>query len=108
MLEGSEITLQVMAKEFEPKSKSLAKIEFFTIAGPAWGKTKRAFGTLRVGPNLAFEYGPNVYQSLAKMETKVVRGSGALPAGDGRGVRGRGDEALTAQPSLREIYPSRR
>jgi hypothetical protein len=61
---GVAITMQVMAREVPVENRQIAKIEFFTQAGTAWGKTGRTFGALRFGNTIYLQYGPNVYKVL--------------------------------------------
>jgi YD repeat-containing protein len=68
LIDGSDISLQVMARDVLPNSKSVAKIEFFTIPGLGWNKNKRAFGTLRFSTHLVYQYGPNISQNIVPLE----------------------------------------
>ena len=63
-VDGTEVSVQLMTQDVPADSKQAAKIEFFTVAGTAWGKTFRTFGALRFGSVLYFQYGPNIYQVL--------------------------------------------
>lgn len=49
----------------------MAKIEFFTSAPNAWGKSGRTYGALRFGSKLPLQYGPNTYRVLVdQMESE--------------------------------------
>jgi YD repeat-containing protein len=63
-ISGSSISVQVMTEGVPEESKQVAKLEFFTADGQGWGKSGRAFGVLRFGSALNFQYQPNVYQVL--------------------------------------------
>jgi YD repeat-containing protein len=61
---GFELSMQVMSTGVPSANRQVAKIEFFTAPGVAWGKTKRTFGALRFGSSLYLQFGANVYQVL--------------------------------------------
>ncbi len=63
-LDGLEFSIQVMSQDVDPSSKQVAKIEFMTEEGVAWGKTHRTFGAIRWGSVLYVQYGPNIYYRL--------------------------------------------
>jgi hypothetical protein len=62
--DGFELSMQVMTTGVPSDAKQVGKVEFFTDAGAAWGKTRRTFGALRFGRTLYLQWGPNVYQVL--------------------------------------------
>jgi hypothetical protein len=66
-IEGTEISMQVMTNGPPSTEKQVAKIEFYTVPGVAWGKTLRTFGALRFGSTLYLQYGANIYQTLVEV-----------------------------------------
>ncbi len=86
-IEGSEISVQVMTLGTQPDDKQIAKIEFITLPGHAWGKTTRTFGAIRFGNGISLQYGPNITQTLVDTvdsnrwyALKVLYSSGAVYA----------------------------
>lgn len=63
---GFDISMQVMTTGVPDDARQIGKVEFFTEAGAAWGKTRRTFGALRFGSTLYLQWGPNVYQVLVE------------------------------------------
>jgi RHS repeat-associated protein len=63
-LDGTEISMQVMSDWYSAEQDELGQIEFNTVSGTGWGDSTRAFGALRIGRELGFQYGVNIEQVL--------------------------------------------
>lgn len=63
-IDGSEISMQVMTHAVPEATKQVAKIEFFTVEGTAWGKTTRTYGALRFGSDVFLQWGRNIYERI--------------------------------------------
>lgn len=103
---GLEFSLQVMSQGVDPDTKQVAKIEFMTQTGVAWGKTFRTFGAIRWGSALYVQYGANVYHRLLDTlepnrwyEVKVRYNNGAITAFVD------GVPLFSTSNPLAEIYP---
>jgi YD repeat-containing protein len=86
-IDGLEFSMQVMGTGVSPDHKQIAKVEFLTEDGVAWGKARRTFGAIRWGSILYVQYGANIYHVLEPAmepgrfyEVKVRYRNGTLTA----------------------------
>ncbi len=64
VINGTEVSAQIMTDEVAPDAQQVAKLEFFTLEGVAWGKTGRTYGALRFGSQIFLQFGPSIHKVL--------------------------------------------